>query len=95
MNNERLQYGSDQSGLICGYLFTGRHAGKALHTTDVLQYLNQTQRLEPSHFLWLHFNLANASTKNGCAKIANLPKSSMNLYTKVHVRRGLSTLTNT
>ena len=63
MNNDRLQYGSDQSGLICGYLFTGHEAGKALHTTDVLQYLNRTQQLEPSHFLWLHFNLANASTE--------------------------------
>ncbi|MBC3808954.1 transporter [Undibacterium seohonense] len=81
MNNERLQYGSDQSGLICGYLFTGRHAGKALHTTDVLQYLNQTQRLEPSHFLWLHFNLANASTEKWLRENSQSPEE---FYESLH-----------
>jgi zinc transporter len=81
MNNERLQYGSDQSGLICGYLFTGRHAGKALHTTDVLQYLNQTQRLEQSHFLWLHFNLANASTEKWLRENSQSPEE---FYESLH-----------
>jgi zinc transporter len=81
MNNERLQYGSDQSGLICGYLFTSRHAGKALHTTDVLQYLNQTQRLEQSHFLWLHFNLANASTEKWLRENSQSPEE---FYESLH-----------
>jgi len=81
MNNERLQYGSDQSGLICGYLFTGRHAGKALHTNDVLQYLNRTQRLEPSHFLWLHFNLANASTEKWLRENSQSPEE---FYESLH-----------
>nr|WP_315468661.1 transporter [uncultured Undibacterium sp.] len=81
MNNERLQYGSDQSGLICGYLFTGRHAGKALHTTDVLQYLNRTQQLEPSHFLWLHFNLANASTEKWLRENSQSPEE---FYESLH-----------
>lgn len=81
MNNERLQYGSDQSGLICGYLFTGRHAGKALHTTDVLQYLNRTQQLEPSHFLWLHFNLANASTERWLRENSQSPEE---FYESLH-----------
>lgn len=81
MNNERLQYGSDQSGLICGYLFTGRHAGKALRTTDVLQYLNRTQQLEPSHFLWLHFNLANASTEKWLRENSQSPEE---FYESLH-----------
>lgn len=74
MNKEHLQYGSDQSGLICGYLFTGEDAGKAVHTTEVLHYLNQSQKLEPSHFLWLHFNLANASTERWLRENSQSPE---------------------
>ncbi|MBC3875938.1 transporter [Undibacterium flavidum] len=74
MNKEHLQYGSDQSGLICGYLFTGEDAGKAVRTTEVLHYLNQSQKLEPSHFLWLHFNLANASTERWLRENSQSPE---------------------
>ncbi|MFZ6819150.1 transporter [Undibacterium sp. Ji22W] len=74
MNKERLQYGSDQSGLICGYLFTGQDAGKALRSDEVLQYLRQTQTLAPSHFLWLHFNLANASTEKWLREHSQSPE---------------------
>lgn len=74
MNKERLQYGSDQSGLICGYLFTGRDAGKALHSTEVLDFLSQARALEPSHFLWLHFNLANASTEKWLREHSHSPE---------------------
>ncbi len=74
MNKERLQYGSDQSGLICGYLFTGQDAGKALHSTEVLDFLSHTRALEPSHFLWLHFNLANASTEKWLREHSHSPE---------------------
>lgn len=63
MNKERLHYGSDQSGLICAYLFTGQEAGKAMRSDEVLQYLDQSHSLAPTQFIWLHFNLANASTE--------------------------------
>ncbi len=74
MNQERLQYGSDQSGLICGYLFTGQDAGVALRTADVLQYLSHKRPLAPTQFLWLHFNLANASTEKWLRENSQSPE---------------------
>lgn len=63
MDKEQLTYGSDQSGLICGYVFEHRQAGKLLHTKDVLGWLSHPQLQTPGTFLWLHFNLTNTSTE--------------------------------
>lgn len=81
MNKERLHYGSDQSGLICAYLFTGQEAGKALRGDEVLQYLGQAQNLAPTHFIWLHFNLANASTEKWLREHSQSPEE---FYESLH-----------
>ncbi|MBR7748493.1 transporter [Undibacterium baiyunense] len=81
MNKERLHYGSDQSGLICAYLFTGQEAGKALRGDEVLQYLGQAQNLAPAHFIWLHFNLANASTEKWLREHSQSPEE---FYESLH-----------
>lgn len=81
MNKERLHYGSDQSGLICAYLFTGQEAGKALRSDEVLQYLDQAQNLAPNHFIWLHFNLANASTEKWLREHSQSPEE---FYESLH-----------
>ncbi len=81
MNKERLHYGSDQSGLICAYLFTGQEAGKALRSEEVLQYLDQAQNLAPTHFIWLHFNLANASTEKWLREHSQSPEE---FYESLH-----------
>lgn len=63
MNQDKLSYGSDQSGLIYGYLFEDHRAGKLLHTKEVLAWLANPAGRESKTFLWLHFNLANSSTE--------------------------------
>ncbi len=62
-DKEQLSYGADQSGLICGYLFDRQHAGRLLHTTQVLDWLRAPQDKERDGFLWLHFNLTHAATE--------------------------------
>jgi zinc transporter len=63
MDQDHLSYGSDQSGLICGYVFEDQQAGKPIHTKDVLAWLSNPKLLQKTTFLWLHFNLSNASTE--------------------------------
>lgn len=53
-----VRYGSDQHGLICGYLFEPGRAGVATGLDEAEQWL---QRPDEPGFLWLHFNLADAS----------------------------------
>lgn len=52
-------YGSDQMGLICGYLFS-QTGSRLLSSTEAEAWLMQAQ--PPSdEFIWLHFNLANTN----------------------------------
>jgi zinc transporter len=62
-DKEQLSYGADQSGLVCGYLFDRRHAGRMLHTPQVLDWLSAPQVIDGEYFLWLHFNLTHAGTE--------------------------------
>ena len=63
MDIDQQSYGSDQSGLICGYLFEHHQAGRLLHTKEVLPWLTDPASRPPASFLWLHFNLSNATTE--------------------------------
>jgi zinc transporter len=56
-------YGSDQHGLICGYLFSGARVGREVGLDDALQWLQANRTGDPSGFLWLHFNLTDASAE--------------------------------
>ena len=53
-------YGADSSGLIYGFQFGASGHGVAITAEDALQWLNQPA---PTGFIWLHFNLAQASTE--------------------------------
>ncbi len=58
---ENFTYGSDPSGLVWGYLF-GRDASPLpLDTAGVLDWLKHAELHGPQEFVWLHFNLSNAS----------------------------------
>jgi zinc transporter len=52
-------YGSDQIGLICGYLFSPT-GSRVLSSTEAESWLAQTQP-PTGEFIWLHFNLANTN----------------------------------
>lgn len=55
-----INYGSDSSGLVWGYLFGPDHATPlALDSTQATAWLGETSRRE-GEFAWLHLNLSNA-----------------------------------
>lgn len=55
-----LRYGSDQNGLICGYLFAPGQAGQAVDLDRALAWLKAAPE---AGFVWLHFNLADAAAE--------------------------------
>lgn len=57
----RPAYGSDQHGLICGYLFGAAGSGRDIGLDEALGWL--TSEAPGETFLWLHFNLADASAE--------------------------------
>lgn len=82
MQNSALTYGSDQSGLVCGYLF-GRapdNKGEAIDCAAARQWLaNRAQH--PKEFIWLHFNLANTASEKWLHEHTVLPEE---FYESLH-----------
>jgi zinc transporter len=77
MQIDNLSYGSDQSGLICGYVFAHNQAGRAVHTKEALEYLQQSENREANgtaSFLWLHFNLSSVSAEKWLHEHVDLPE---------------------
>jgi zinc transporter len=56
-------YGSGQHGLICGYVFSGADGGRDIGLDEALQWLQAGHDGVQVGFLWLHFNLADASAE--------------------------------
>jgi len=56
----QMTYGSDQSGLVCGYLF-GRGAPLPIEAGEAIAWLGRDTAED--EFLWLHFNLANTASE--------------------------------
>jgi len=74
MQSAPLSYGSDQSGLVCGYLF-GRSAdgkGQPLDTDAACAWLKQREQ-HPQEFIWLHYNLANTASEKWLHEHTALP----------------------
>ncbi|MBR7790975.1 transporter [Undibacterium sp. FT147W] len=71
---DNLSYGSDQSGLICGYLFSHGQAGKTLHTNEALAWLQTTRAANDNSFIWLHFNLTNVAAEKWLHEHVQLPE---------------------
>ena len=57
-------YGSDQHGLICGFVFNGAEGGRDIGLTDAIRWLKADHDGNHGGFLWLHFNLADASAEH-------------------------------
>ena len=55
-------YGSDPSGLVCGYLFGRDHQPLPIEAGAAQEWLDQPGHHE-GEFIWLHFNLANAASE--------------------------------
>ncbi len=75
MQIDQLSYGSDQSGLICGYVFEPGKAGTAIHADDMLRRLQTRQDSNDGSFVWLHFNLANVAAEKWMHEHSRLPEA--------------------
>lgn len=67
-------YGSDATGLICGYRFRPGHAGAAIGTDEALQRLAVANDDEGSAFTWLHFDLTHVATERTLRERFALPE---------------------
>jgi zinc transporter len=56
-------YGSDQSGLVCGYLFEQGSAGRPIGSPEILEWLDRRHAAKGSDFAWLHYTLSHAATE--------------------------------
>jgi len=71
MNTTVKQYGSDQFGLICGYLFDTAQGNQLISSTEAVDWLQQPSS-EKTGFIWLHFNLANTSSEKWLRRYLSL-----------------------
>jgi zinc transporter len=82
MQSAPQSYGSDQFGLVCGYLF-GRSAdgkGQPLDTEAACTWLKQRDQ-HPQEFIWLHYNLANTASEKWLHEHTALPEE---FYESLH-----------
>jgi zinc transporter len=66
-------YGSDASGLICGYVFAAGESARTMDSADALQWLHGQHREAPDGFVWLHFSRANANAEKWLHEHLSLP----------------------
>jgi zinc transporter len=82
MQSAPQSYGSDQSGMVCGYLF-GRSAdgkGQPLDTDAACAWLKVREQ-HPQEFIWLHYNLANTASEKWLHEHTALPEE---FYESLH-----------
>lgn len=65
-------YGSDQTGMICGYLFQPGLAGQQIESEQIKDYLKKAKTSE--EYLWLHFNLTNIAAEKWLKTNLALPE---------------------
>ena len=56
-------YGSDRNGLVCGFLFPADGPSRSISLDQAKVWLAEQPAASPGGFLWLHFNLADASAE--------------------------------
>jgi len=58
------RYGSDRHGLVCGFLFENQSPGRPITLDDALAWLAVASSGPTAGFVWLHFNLTDASAES-------------------------------
>ena len=56
-------YGSDRNGLVCGFLFSAEGPSRSISLDEAKVWLAEQPEASLVGFLWLHFNLADASAE--------------------------------
>jgi zinc transporter len=69
MEQNKISYGSDPSGLVWGFLFGLDKRAVALDSAAALAWM---QSPIPGEFIWLHFNLSNAASEKWLKTHAHL-----------------------
>lgn len=64
MKKDSYQYGSDETGLICGFLFRAGRPTAAINAREAADWL----ATDADGFIWLHFNLSNAASERWIAE---------------------------
>ncbi|MEO6917584.1 MAG: transporter [Collimonas sp.] len=80
MQTVTLPYGSDQSGLVCGYLFSDGGCGQAIESEQAEAWLAEREQ-HSGQFIWLHFNLANTASEKWLGKHTGLAQE---FYQNLH-----------
>jgi zinc transporter len=73
-----FSYGSDDSGLVWGFLFGAGGATGSINAADAIARLREPV---PGQFVWLHFNLSNAASERWLRSHAGLGE---NFYEILH-----------
>ncbi|RZI44418.1 magnesium transporter CorA [Herbaspirillum sp. HC18] len=74
MNMPAFLYGSEQSGLVWGYIFSPDAAARPVDSDDAVRWLQSEREPGNSGFLWLHFNLSNAASEKWMRRHAVVPE---------------------
>jgi len=74
MSAAALRYGSDQSGLIWGFLFGQEQAAVAIDADAAAAWLQEPDSAG-NEFLWLHFNLSNTASEKWMREHANVDEA--------------------
>lgn len=70
-----MSYGSDATGLICGYLFAAGQPARPLDAAAAADWLRQPRAAESETFVWLHFSLSNVNSEKWLAEHLSLPEA--------------------
>ncbi len=84
-----FQYGSDEHGLVWGYLFLKGAPARVIGSAEAEEWLSRTDRTFADGFLWLHFSLTNAGCEEWLRKKLALPES---FYESLHAEVGSTRL---
>jgi zinc transporter len=63
MTTAEFSYGSDQSGLIWGFLFGRGTRAILINSNDAIEWLRKPHADASNEFVWLHFNLSNTASE--------------------------------
>jgi zinc transporter len=58
-----LPYGAQQNGLLCGYRFNSAGDAAEIKLPEAVEFLAASPSSESAGFIWLHFDLTDASAK--------------------------------
>jgi len=73
LNGAGASYGSDLSGLICGYLFAENQPAQPLDAAAAALWLQTRQATASREFVWLHFSLSNVNSEKWLGEHLPLP----------------------